>query len=68
MMAANAAEGESAMRHRVRTVLPLLSAALLGACAGVPATPADPLAGSTWRLERIEYMDDTTITPDGARR
>ncbi|MCC6757454.1 MAG: META domain-containing protein [Arenimonas sp.] len=56
------------MRHRVRIALPLLSAALLGACAGVPAKPADPLAGSAWRLERIEYMDDTTVTPDGARR
>jgi len=56
------------MRHRVRIALPLLSAALLGACAGVPAKPADPLAGSAWRLERTEYMDDTTATPDGARR
>lgn len=56
------------MRHCVRIGLPLLSAALLGACAGVPAKPADPLAGSAWRLERIEYMDDTTVTHDGARR
>lgn len=56
------------MHHRFRTALPLLSAALLAACAGLPPAPTDPLAGTAWKLERIDYMDDTTITPDAAGR
>ena len=38
----------------------------LAACAGTSARPeiSDPLAGTRWQLDSIEYMDDTTITPD----
>ncbi len=30
----------------------------------MPKTAVDPLAGTSWQLVNIEYMDDTTITPD----
>jgi para-nitrobenzyl esterase len=38
----------------------------LVACAGTSARPepSNPLAGTSWQLDSIEYMDDTTITPD----
>lgn len=38
----------------------------LAACAGTSARPepSDPLAGTRWQLDSIEYMDDTTVTPD----
>jgi para-nitrobenzyl esterase len=39
----------------------------LSACAGTAEAPkaaADPLAGTRWQLDNIEYMDDTSFSPD----
>jgi para-nitrobenzyl esterase len=44
---------------------------VLAACAGTSAAPkgaADPLAGSRWQLDSIEYMDDTTFRPDDSAK
>lgn len=40
---------------------------VLAACASAPETAKsakDPLTGTRWQLVTIEYMDDTTVTPD----
>jgi para-nitrobenzyl esterase len=43
----------------------------LNACAGtatMPKTAVDPLAGTRWQLDSIEYMDDTTFRPDDSAK
>lgn len=45
----------------------LMLLSMLASCAGTPdgSKPLkDPLAGTRWQLLTIEYMDDTTVTPD----
>jgi para-nitrobenzyl esterase len=49
------------------------SALMLGlsACAGTataPTSTADPLAGTRWQLDSIDYMDDTTVKPDNSAK
>ena len=44
---------------------------VLAACAGSSMAPkgaADPLAGTSWQLDSIEYMDDTTFSPDDSAK
>lgn len=43
----------------------------LSACAGNATAPegtTDPLAGTRWQLDSIDYMDDTSFTPDGSAK
>lgn len=43
----------------------------LSACAGTATAPkgtADPLAGTRWQLDSIDYMDDNTVTPDDSAK
>ena len=49
------------------------SALMLGlsACAGTATAPkntTNPLAGTRWQLDSIEYMDGTTVAPDGSAK
>ena len=44
---------------------------VLAACAGTSAAPkgtADPLAGTRWQLDSIDYMDDSTFRPDDSAK
>ena len=44
---------------------------VLAACAGTSAAPkgtTDPLAGTRWQLDSIDYMDDTTFRPDDSAK
>lgn len=44
---------------------------ILTACAShtsAPTVQKDPLAGTNWQLEKIEYMDDTSLTPVDSRQ
>ena len=44
---------------------------VLAACAGSSMAPkgaADPLAGTRWQLDSIDYMDDTTFSPDDSAK
>ena len=43
----------------------------LSACAGTATAPkntTDPLVGTRWQLDSIEYMDGTTVAPDGSAK
>jgi para-nitrobenzyl esterase len=50
-----------------RKFLTFLTLLMLAGCASTATEPndvANPLISTSWQLVNIEYMDDTTITPD----
>jgi uncharacterized protein/heat shock protein HslJ len=50
--------------HRCRAALGVLLLFSLGTRSPLDAQTAGDLAGTSWQLVRVQYMDDTIVTPD----